>query len=368
MATGTDTLLIPDCPAKPEVYPYTTRYICGSGSILFKDLSWGGTSNSRLWTFPGGDASNLTDSTISVTYDSAGVFDVGLGNANGMASKTFLQRVVVFPAGPSTQSLPANFDFEGSNPLEGWTVINSNSGNTWSFFLTAGFESNQSISIRNGLNKPGQLHELISPSLNLTAHNSINLKFKLYFRNKNAFNRDKLVVSFSRDCGANWTTVFTKTANNSTRPLNTLTTFSAGNAVPFFDTDWREESIIVPSNFRVNNFRVRFSFTTSGGNNLYLDNFSMTGNLITSIENQLNAGEIQIFPNPANSFVLVRLGAGKLEEIRIHDVLGKEFTSNSEPIQDSSEYKIGLTDLPKGLYFLNLKVNGAWIKKKLARN
>jgi hypothetical protein len=94
----------------------------------------------------------------------------------------------------------------------------------------------------------------------------------------------------------------------------------------------------------------------------------MTGNLITSIENQLNAGEIQIFPNPANSFVLVRLGAGKLEEIRLHDVLGKEFTSNSEPIQDSSEYKIGLTDLPKGLYFLNLKVNGAWIKKKLARN
>jgi hypothetical protein len=141
IATGTDTLFIPDCPSKPEVFPYTTKYICGSGNILFKDFSWGGSSDGRLWSFPGGDATNLTDSTISVTYDSAGIFNVGLSNTNqnGTVSKTFLQRVVVFPAGPSAQSLPAMFDYEGSNPLEGWTVINSNSGNTWSNFLTAGF-------------------------------------------------------------------------------------------------------------------------------------------------------------------------------------------------------------------------------------
>ena len=175
-------------------------------------------------------------------------------------------------------------------------------------------------------------------------------------------------MSFSRDCGANWTTVFTKTANNATRPLNTITTFSTGNSVPFFDTDWREESIVVPSNFRVNNFRVRFSFTTSGGNNLYLDNFSLTGNPVTGLENPLQGNEIQIFPNPAGAFVSLRLGSGKLEAVRILDVLGKEYLTISDPKQEGSIYKIGVADLPKGLYTLYLKVNGVWVKKKLARN
>lgn len=366
-ATGTDTVIVPDCPAKPELFPYATKILCGGGSVTFKDFSWGGTKTSRLWTFPGGSPATSTDSIVTVTYSTPGNYDVTLSNsnANGTESKTFPKHVVVLASGPSSQALPAAFDFEGTDPLADWIVLTPNGGNTWIPFDLVGYASNKSVRITNSQNKPGQFHELITPSVDLTNHTSTTLKYNLMYRSKNSFNKDKLVISFSKDCGLNWTTITTRIANTTPLSLNTMTTNSTGNYIPLTDADWRIESVNIPSNFISNNFRVRFSFTTSGGNNIYIDNVRFAGTPTTGLEDPVVAGEILLFPNPAGKEVFVQTNRGQLEEVVIRDVTGKEIKRQSAIPSLNEPYKINTTGLQTGLYVFELTISGNKVRKQV---
>ncbi|HOY97677.1 MAG TPA: choice-of-anchor J domain-containing protein, partial [Catalimonadaceae bacterium] len=316
---------------------------------------------------PGGTPATSTDSVVTVTYSAPGNYDVILSNtnANGTESKTFPKHVVVLASGPSSQALPAAFDFEGSDPLADWTVLTPNGGNTWIPFDLVGFASNKSVRITNSQNKPGQFHELISPPVDLSNHTGITLKFNLMYRSKNSFNKDKLIITFSKDCGQNWTSFATRIANTTPQSLNTMTTISTGNYIPFTDDDWREESITVPTNFITNNFRFRFSFTTSGGNNIYIDNVRLAGTPTTGLEDPVVAGEILLYPNPAGKEVFIQTSRGQLEEVVIRDVTGKLIRKEQLLPSVNEPHKINTTGLHTGLYIFELTINGNKVRKQV---
>lgn len=364
-ATGTEQAVVLNCPAVPELFPYVPKIICGTGSHSIRDASYGGTKTSRLWTVPGGQSSGLTDSLISVTYSEPGVYPVTLSNTNssGTVSKIFHDRVVVLEnSNPINSGVPYTEDFEGAGLPSGWVRINSGGDTTWQVTGTTSFNGLQSLRLRNFSNKIGDIDELITPRFDLSNLASATLKFRLAFVSRSNSNKDKMAIFISKDCGQTWTSVYSKMANNTsaTNELKTSTN-SASNFMALTQDQWREESINISSTFRTNNVRFRVTFTSSGGNNLYIDDFKLVGTEIVSKQPSIETPEIELIPNPGNSQIRL-LGLEEPALFVLNDLRGKVIVQkNVFPGE-----VVSLVPLPAGLYVWTVetkkgKAAGKWL-------
>ena len=79
--------------------------------------------------------------------------------------------------------------------------------------------------------------------------------------------------------------------------------------------------------------------------------------IINDIKENLEQQKIQIFPNPANDFLIIK----NIEDdyffpkrILIYDILGKQIQSFS---LNAAEKKIDISIVPSGVFFLNLIIN-----------
>jgi PKD repeat protein len=85
-------------------------------------------------------------------------------------------------------------------------------------------------------------------------------------------NTDALRVYVSKDCGATWSLRKSISSTTISTAANTNGDFAPANS-----SEWRTEEIVLTSTFNTENFRVRFEFTSGGGNNFYLDDINITG-------------------------------------------------------------------------------------------
>ncbi len=118
-----------------------------------------------------------------------------------------------------------------------------------------------------------QKDELISPIINIpvTATTAI-VEFDVAYRQKAAGTTDGLAVEISTDCGATWTSVYSKIGAT----LSTVGTVSATSFVPTA-AQWRREQVDI-SAYANQKVRVRFVSTNDFGNNLYIDNIKVKEN------------------------------------------------------------------------------------------
>ncbi|MBK8700248.1 MAG: PKD domain-containing protein [Saprospiraceae bacterium] len=114
-----------------------TNQVCAGNSLSFQDQS-GGTVQSRLWIFEGGNPATSTDNTVSVNYQQSGTFDVTLiaSNSAGSDTITLIDYVIV-------NSLPtASFTF-GINGSQIDAANTSLNANTVQWTLPDGNNSSQ---------------------------------------------------------------------------------------------------------------------------------------------------------------------------------------------------------------------------------
>ena len=103
---------------------------CAPVSINFIDLSQG-LVTSRVWSFSGGDPSTSTDSTVLVTYETPGVYDVSLIAINATAADTVISTAFI----EVFDQPVAGFTFEQDGPTISFTNTSTGSGLTfaWDF-------------------------------------------------------------------------------------------------------------------------------------------------------------------------------------------------------------------------------------------
>ncbi len=153
----------------------------------------------------------------------------------------------------------------GVFPPAGWGVSSSVAGHAWHGHST------NSGSARIELHRTVQNQEdnLYVKPLDLTENGSFNLSFKVahaMINNTSNGPNDRLMVQLSKDCGQNWTSVYSKSgANLATAPNNAQTVF-----VPSA-SQWREEKVAVSSLAGEPNVLVRFNLRSGVGNCLYID-------------------------------------------------------------------------------------------------
>jgi len=94
---------------------------------------------------------------------------------------------------------------------------------------------------------------------------------------------------------------------------------------------------------------------------------SFPGSALSIYDVQNSGDELRLFPNPANDFITLKTPVDVADSnVKIFNILGKTMKSLK---MTHSNYKIDISDLPVGLYFLRLETkNGVTTKKFVKQN
>ena len=87
---------------------------------------------------------------------------------------------------------------------------------------------------------------------------------------------------------------------------------------------------------------------------------------VLGISERFNQSNVLLFPNPADSQITISLSESFETDIRIFDLTGKimVYTANA-PITDN--YKLDISSLPSGVYFIRLSSEAGTVTKKLIK-
>jgi len=292
-----------------------------------------------------------------------------LPNATTDGNSANDQTVSTFNVVPGGQALPVQEGLEvAAFPPAGWTLDNPDASVTWARTTNAAKTGAASMWF-NSINYPcnGCIDILQTPNLDLSSMVSPQITFQVAYRmlsdpSLNPSWSDSLRVDISTNCGNTWTNLYFKYSTN----LTTITpSFSTTPFVPGAN-DWRLETIPLTAYASQSNVIFRWKVSSDYENNLYVDDINITG--AVGVNEQSLNNYIALYPNPANDFFYVHLGATNLGPVSIlvYNLVGELVSEISDNISLPKRYKINSSSLDGGLYFVEVKASeGSAVKKVL---
>ena len=353
-ATGTNDLTFQLCEARFEA---SKQVICQGDTVLFKDVSSHGVTN-RLWSFSGGTVlGSLTDETLTVLFDQAGTYDVGIQVSNGTDTLDTLlpDYLTVFPNIGTEHGKTEGFEDNLSGFESRWHVNESGQVLNWEM-ASIGFQSAQSIRINNFDAGSNQAYEFTSEPLDLAGFTNLAVSFDWAYAQRTINDADLFRMMISNDCGETWQTKKTYTGLSSLRSVNQLWTTPFE---PVSSAEWASDTVIASgvSNF-TDHTQIKFRFESRGGNNFFLDNIRI-GKLNELGLSPLNSEQIlMLYPNPAETdgFASLKWSSEFFPtSIRLLDAQGRIVFEEKNIKETSDSYDLPLINLSAGYYFV--KVN-----------
>jgi PKD repeat protein len=354
--TNTGVNLTTVCRPIADFLPYSKVLVCAGGTVSFQDYSTNAHPTSWNWSFPGGTPATSTDSMPVIQYNTPGVYGVTETATNSAGSSSRTRTSLVYVSSTSAQYTNWQYteSFENLATFSSdWLVVNNDTNSTWGRTTSAWYTGAASCRIQNSVNMDGQIDELISPSIdfaNITG--GITFNFKVAFAQRTSTDADKLRVLVSTNCGQSWTQKYLKLGTNlSTVPAQT-TSF-----IPTSMNQWRQESVTVTSNASNQNVRIKFEFTSHGGNNIYIDDINIQGSNGIDVP-EAGIEHFDIVPNPANDNTNIMFGLNKAENttVEIYDMTGRLVWSQAEGVLGEGDHNVPVNtgDLTKGIYFVRI--------------
>ncbi len=339
------------------------QFACIGDSITFSENSWGGVIDTYNWSFPGANPSTSSSATPTVAYDSAGVYNVTLSVSNSRGTDSIVLSKYVSIAQDTGYSATTYYEsFENNSKFErDWTVLNYSLGSTWGISNFAALGGRQSVWIQNYDKQPGNVEALVSPAIDFSAHANPSIYFDVAYRKKDILSNDKLKVYLSDSCGAVWELLVSL-------PPSALTDNSTplgGQFLPERASDWKRITLPaanIPAKFKNStNTMVKIEIENAGGNNVYIDNFTLDNTLtgIETVDNNIFSN-FRVYPNPAENNVTIQVEATKINEytsIYLTDILGKRVANVFEGEMNQSDYtfNVDLNSFAPGVYFVTIQ-------------
>ena len=329
--------------------------VCVNGNVLFYDLSWKGRVANWNWSFPGGTPSTSTDSAVIVTYAAAGVYSAKLvvSNATGTDSITHTQTIHV--SNSSVLSVPYFESFEDTASFPGaeGVLINSDNGITWARVTNTASAGVACLKMNNYAYTAGPVDEWVMPTFDFSnVTTPITMTFKVANAQRSTTSADILSMSASLNCGASWQPKFTKTGATLATAGVVATPYTPSTAI----NQWRQESVVLNSYKLLPNVRFKFSNTSDRGNNTYLDEINITGNLVNVDEmDEIQLG-FAIYPNPTTEAATVQFQLSKNQKVSIEvkNILGQTIQNVLNEDLNSGLHEVKLPVLPRGIYMIDL--------------
>lgn len=258
---------------------------CPGSPITFTDKSLNFPSIWE-WTFEGGTPASSTAQNPTVTFSGPGPYTISL-RTKASTNPALTQKTDVSIFSYPLVSPPLTQNFESSMfPPQNWTLQNPDGGSSswnvegdkaWVRRSTSGISGSSfsaGINLFDANASDGESDALISPLLDLRTATAASLSFKVaykYFNNPSFY--DNLKVLIIDDCDRNaGDEVYSKTGTVlATGLLNTSFTPSAS-------ADWRTETINL-NGYIGKLILISFQANNSNGNNLFIDDVSVSATL-----------------------------------------------------------------------------------------
>ena len=222
--------------------------------------------------------------------------------------------------------IPWSEDFESETfNTNLWTVENPDEDITWEIYTTQGTEPGNKSAGINLFNygTTGQRDGLLTPPLSFVGYETVELSFEHAYRRRNTSISDSLIIYASIDCGETFQRLaaYGEDGNG----IFATATTSGTNFVPVQESDWCISGTVGTSCFTVNlnafagedNVIIKFESYNNQGNNLYIDNINIDGQVI-----DYDIGISQII-NPQTNECIAEI----IPEVRLFNFGGSTITS-----------------------------------------
>lgn len=357
------------CSPEADFLPVAKVYVCPGASVTFTDMSSNATPTSWNWSFPGGTPSSSTVQNPTIQYNTPGVYAVTLTSANSAGSNMVTRTGHVTVLSSAAQFSTWNYveDVENNTTFTSdWTIVNPQ-GNGWARSTTAAVNGVASARLTNTSSMLGTIDEMISPTIDFSAMQNPVFTFKVAFCQRvnwdQSLTADKLKVFTSVDCGQTWQQRYLKTGA-------TLSTRSATNTsfVPT-SSQWRTETINISSVITAPNVRIKFQFSSDGGNNIYIDDINIQGT--TGVDSpDAGISQFSVFPNPAQDNTMISFSLQDQEQVNLQliDMTGREVMNvySGELAAGQHMMPVNTAELSSGIYFIRLSTaEGRNVTQKL---
>ncbi len=359
----------------------TDKYqICSGSSLVMKDASYNAAITSYSWSGSSGVVfANPTSSLSSATFNTPGIITVSLtvGNAQGSSTST---RTINVVNGAAAITGPAIESFEGTGTPANWSVINPN-GVAWEITNLSAKDGANSYFVDGPLSAAGQSDILQMPMMDLLNNQAGTFEFSYAYARNSSSHNDNLFLEGSLDCGATWKTIRQFAANTMASGSGGIVPVTNSVFIPT-STQWKTYTSDA-GGFNFDSFwfdfsnsasvMVRFNFvedaTNGAGNRMYIDKINFAGNTV-GINELTKSISLGLYPNPTKGTSTVKFTLSDASNIGIEvvDVLGKVVLPSNNSNYAPGTHTVNINNnegLAKGIYFVNISLNGTKMSRKL---
>ncbi len=371
IATGCQNMPLEETAPVAE-FAVATRTACTGQAIQFTNQSTG-CIVSYAWTFPGGTPATSSAASPLITYAQAGTYPVSLVVTNP-AGSTNMTKVGLVNIADTRALVPITESFETSPfPPTGWLALSGDGKGTWGKTGSAGSVGSASVVMAN-YSSPScnSKNDLITPTFSLVGATVAVLSFDYAYkaRNVDPDDADQLIVEVSQDCGLTFTTTaFDKAGFLLTKNFAIQAT---GSFIPMA-ADWQSVSFNLQNFVGKEGVRIRFRCLSKSGQNLFLDNIQITGNVAIDPDQFLDAS-LEVYPNPFEEVIQLSLNLDKPSVLsaRLLDIQGKEVAATSFGKLDPTLHELtwnlsSYAGITHGFYLLVLETESGMVVRKITR-
>ena len=316
------------------------------------------------------NSTNASSQNPVVQFMQNGAYSVTLTTQNASGSNSLTKTEYILQGG---FGLPFTEDFEAGLAQKHWSVLNPDGNKTWDTITIGGTAPGHLAAWMNFFNY-GSFYardQLVSAPVNLQGFSSAQLTFQHAYASRGTL-RDSLLVDISSDCGSTWTRVLSEAQNGSTSVFVTHPPMLTG-FFPKTSADWCGGgygtdcyTVDLTPWTGMQDLKIRFESYNRMGNNLFLDNISITG-IVGISDRDPSGNEIRIYPNPTTGIFTARIpksfGNTRAE---VYDIRGNFIIAADLPANGNGDMnKIDLTHHARGIYYIRFTSEHSTIVKKV---
>tara|TARA_R110002050_G_scaffold41242_1_gene100032 strand:- start:21847 stop:24234 length:2388 start_codon:yes stop_codon:yes gene_type:complete len=312
--------------------------ICQYERIDFTDQS-SYDPTSWAWSFPNGQSGSSTIQNPSESFAEPGLFDVSLTATQGATSVTESKVGYIMVNPMLGKYAPFSEDFSSVTQLnhENWYGINDRN-DAYKFMADAanGYSKTPCLRIENFGNDHVTYDELRSTTYDLRMFASVSVSFKVAYARKSNSDLSRLTLYMSDDCGKTWSPKWSGFSPSIANTSITPTAF-----IPADNSAWKT---IIVSNISGSSLaqtsQFRLVWENKNGNNLYLDDFNVSGGYtdIAQLKYPLNGSSAV----PNNQIIYWKAMGGGVDSYEYE--LDTDPAFNSANKQSGTTSFIALTD------------------------
>ena len=337
--------------------------LCGGEYVRFTDLtencpvSWSWQFNPSTVIYLEGTSETSQNPVVQFTEPVK--YDVQLTAFNlvGPSVSTKIDYIINDGYG-----LPFEGNFSDGFASQHWQINNPDFWVTWDTITVPGTFGGGKAAWMNFFDYAtvNRRDQMISPPLNFTDYTSLTLSFRHAYAQR-ASMKDSLIVRISNDCGTTWDRVWGTGPNGSDSVFVTHVPMDT-EFFPSSTDDWCGGSygvgcynIDLSPWAGLDKIKVMFESYCRYGNNLFIDNISISGPVGTEERNQGDLG-INIYPNPTSGIVnlAVSKASGRMT-ISAFNAQGQLIRNYQQSARTGmNNYQVDLTGHPKGIYYIRV--------------